>query len=200
MAKELSIEPPALRFTHSQEDELHKTLGELDKHSVFHTIGSAQDVTFDADGCVGPDGFRLTRWALFQLCQVVCPGLYGLVAELSGVHRELEQAREDFSFEESLDILNRIIRRRFDTRLCGKLFLKNLEAKTIDGVLGARYQWLSNLELFSRTRLLMDRLEPPHPFLEASLYGRWLMLRYVSPTVLFRFHNLGDGPGEEERV
>jgi hypothetical protein len=183
MANELWVEPPSLHFKHDQEEQLKKTL-DLDRHLILSPLNSSQDVSLDAEANVGMvfgsgcQKYKLTRWALFQLCQLTCPSLYGFITDLSGVQRTKDTDRDDYSFSEALDALNRTVKRRFRTHLQGKVALVDMARKTVDGFVSGTYRWLPNYELYERTKDVMSQVDDSL-FLEATLVGRWMMIRYV---------------------
>lgn len=183
MTQELWTEPTVLHFRHDQEDQLKQTL-DLDRHLILSPISQVQDVFLDEAGYVGltfgngPKTYKLTRWAMFQLCQLTCPSLYGLVTDLSGVHRTKDSNRDDYSFSDALYILNRTVRRRFHTHLQGKVALVDMARRTIDGFVSASYRWLPNYELYDRTKDIMNQIDDT-AFFEAMVVGRWFMIRYI---------------------
>lgn len=181
--KTIAIDPTPLHFDYSQERELLDKLGEIDRSTALIPLATAADVAVDSEGCVGPEKFRLTKWAFMQLCKELCIGLHDVVMDYSGAYRLLNQPREDFSFEEAVDIFNRLVRRRFRSRLQGKAFLRNAANKTIDGLLGTKYKWLSNLHLFEQASAMVEQLKDR--FLEAQLIGRWMSVRFVHPDPWF---------------
>lgn len=181
MAKQLATDPESLIYNHAQEATLKEQLVGLDRSAVLYPISSIKDVTLDSDAklFVAGDKYTLTSWALYQICQWICPSLHGFVVEMSGMNRLPDEDRGDYSFDEALSIFNSVVRRRFRTRLCGKNLLRNAQTKTIDGVISSGYKWLSNLELYERSKAAMTTTAPSAVFFEAVLNGRWLMLRYV---------------------
>jgi hypothetical protein len=189
--QELTVNPAPKRFSMSQEAAFVQELEDLDRHSVMWQMTKPEDVELSQQAEIGPQKLRLTTLALYQLCQSVCPGLYGFVRELSGVHRKVEEARGDYSPGESIDVINQVIRRRFDSRLHGKVLLRNTKYGTIDGVLSPGYKWLSNLRLYEMTKDAMRQCQPEPVFWEAQLGGRWLMLRFCNMQPYFQF----DMPG-----
>lgn len=195
MASDLWIEQPSLHFKHDQEDQLKKTL-DLDRHLILSPINLPQDVVLDVEANVGmtfgsgAKKYKLTRWAFFQLCQLVCPSLYGFITDLAGVHRDKDSQREDYSFSEALEILNRTIRRRFHNRIRGKVALIDMARNTIDGFVSASYKWLPNYELYDRTNAAMDQAKDA-AFLEAILVGRWMLIRYVEKKPFLSFEHDG---------
>lgn len=188
MNKQLQIAPPSSQFTMSQEDKLIQHLRELDNHTILYVIDSPECVSIDGDGLVGGRDMkaRLTTTALYQLCQDVCQGLYGFVRELAGEYKAPEDERTDYCFDDAIDILNRVIKRRFDTRLLGKILLYNTHEKTIDGILGAKYKLLSNISLYERAKEVMEAHDSSLCFYEAILNGRWLMLRFAGKKPYFK--------------
>lgn len=189
--QELTVNPPPKRFSMSQEAAFVTELQDLDRHSIMWEMTKPEDIELNALAEIGPQKFRLTTLALYQLCQSVCPGLYGFVRELSGVHRRIDEARGDYSFAESIDIINRVVRRRFDSRLHGKVLLRNTKYGTIDGVLSPGYKWLSNLRLYEMTKDAMKQCQPEPVFWEAQLGGRWLLLRFCNTQPYFQFETSG---------
>ena len=198
--EELTVNPAPKRFSMSQENAFVQELEELDRHSVMWPMTRPEDIQLNSHAEIGEGKFRLTTLALYQLCQNVCNGLYGFVRELSGVHRRIEEARSDYSFDESIDILNRLVRRRFDSRLHGKVLLRNTKYGTIDGVLSPGYKWLSNLHLYEMTKEAMRQCDPEPVFWEAQLNGRWLLLRYCNLQPYFQFEIPGLNVGGRSQI
>jgi hypothetical protein len=198
MANELWVEPPSCNFKHNQEDQLKTTLEDLDKHLILSPINLPQDVALDAEANVGSGSvkYKLTRWAMFQLCQFTCPSMYGFATELSGVERAKESLREEYSFSEAIEIINRVVRRRFRTKMSGKIALVNGYHKTIDGFVSSSYRSLPNRELYTRASSIMQQLDHPATFFEATLVGRWLLLRFVDTNPLV---TLKEADGIDER-
>jgi len=188
------VEPPSAHFRHDQEDQLKKTLEDLDRQLILSPINLPQDVALDAEARIGSGTvkYKLTRWGLFQLCKLICPGMYSFITELSGAHRTKESPRDEYSFDDSLEILNRVIKRRFRSKVLNKLVLLNAQHQTVDGFVSSSYRWLSNHELYTRTKAAMQSVDGSVVFSEADLTGRWLLLRYVNTVPLVILKN-GDG-------
>lgn len=199
--QELTVNPVPKQFSMSQEMDFVKELEDSDRHSVMWQLSRPEDIVLDSQAEIGTKPkFKLTTLALYQLCQNVCPGLYGFVRELSGVHRTVDEARSDYSIEDCVDIINRTIRRRFDSRLHGKVLLRNTKCGTIDGVLSPGYRWLSNLRLYEMTREAINHCESKPVFWEAQLSGRWLLLRYCNTKPYFSFSLPGENVNNHEQL
>lgn len=179
--KQLFVEQKSFRFRHTEEDKLKKQLELIDSKTILHPVRNPKDAYFDSDANVTicNEKYRMTRWALYQLCKQVCSGLYLYLQDYSGQNSSGKHTREAFSFDEALSVLNKTVQRRFRSHLEGHMFLRNLQDRTIDAVVGSSYRWVSNLEIYSRVRELVSQSFPPSDFAEASLYGRWLLLRYL---------------------
>lgn len=179
---DLWVEPPSAHFKHDQEEQLKKALEDLDKHLILSPINLPQDVVLDAEARIGTGAvkYKLTHWSLFQLCKLVCPCMYGFVSDLSGAHRTKDLSRDDCSFDDSVEILNRVIKRRFRSKILNKIALLNVQQQTVDGFVSASYRWLANHELYARTKAAMQEMNTPVTFLEGELNGRWLLLRYIN--------------------
>jgi hypothetical protein len=198
--QELTVNPAPKRFSMSQEVAFVQELEDLDRHSVMWQMTKPEDIQLNQQAEIGPQKLRLTTLALYQLCQSVCPGLYGFVRELSGVHRRMDESRGDYSFAESIDVINRIVRRRFDSRLHGKVLLRNTKYGTIDGVLTPGYKWLSNLRLYEMTKEAMRQCNPEPVFWEAQIGGRWLLLRFCNTQPYFQFDTPGINIGTMAQI
>jgi hypothetical protein len=180
MDTKLFVEPTPKRFPTSKEADFRSALAQSASSSVFAPIQDARDVLLSPDGS-NRDGYRFTSQALFQLCHTVCPGLYRLILELSGVHRGDGEPSGDFSQTEAIQTLNKIVTRRCVTRLSGKQLLRDTKSKLIEGLVGSTYQRLTNLELYQRTREAI----PEADFYEACLVGRSAMFRLYKPKDAF---------------
>jgi hypothetical protein len=192
----LAVEPPSRHFKMSDEKDFVAELTALDRRTLIQPLGSARDILLDGQARTLAAGHRLTSLALYQVCQGACPGLYRFLQELSGTNRMPEQAKDDYSLEEALDTYNRVVRRRFATRLGGRQLVRDSRDGLVVGVVGSRYRRLANLALYEKTRELLRKLERPPDFYEASLRGWWVMFRYYVP----KSYCLIEGPlGERDR-
>lgn len=192
--KSLSVNVKSFRFSAENEDELTEVLVDYERNSDLLSLSSDTDLIFNSDGTVGTDGFYITNLALYQLCKLLCPSLYGFVRELSGVHKKDEHDDSDFSLDEARQIINTVIARRFDTRVNGMIMLKNFTTKTIDGIFSNQYKFLSNIQLYENTKQVIQDNNLNVKFLEAVLNGRWFMLRYINNTPCFSLHIKKDYP------
>jgi hypothetical protein len=195
--KELSISPVTTRYGMHQEDQLVKQLEDLDRHSSMIEVAAPQDVLLDPKGRVsyGSLKFRYTHLALSQLCNHLGGNIFGFIRELSGAHRTIDEERSDYSFDEALNLLNKIINLRFTTRLAGKKLLRNVSTLTIDGIMGGHYQWLPNIRMYELTKAAATDHHLGPEFYESVLYGRWLLMRYACHKPYFSFPVIGrDAP------
>jgi hypothetical protein len=183
MSKLLVVDSPSFKFATKQEADLQATLEQLDRASDSRPLDHVTDVTMRADGVLGC-GLRLTSWALYQICQAICPGLNRLLTELTaGSSEETRLA--------AVGILNQLVRLRFHEKLAGQLLLCDRVAGRIDALVSPKYRFLSNLNLYQQTRAAADALGPTVRLAEAVLNGRWLLVRYyVTPAAFV------DGSGD----
>jgi len=196
MITSLAAEPPVRHFKQTDEKAFVAELTLQDHGTLVQPLGSAREVLLDGQARTLAGGHRLTTLALCQVCQAVCPGLYRFLQELAGVHRTADQSREDYSTAEALDAYNRVVRRRFATRLGGRQLVRDVRSGLVVGMIGGHYQRLPNHALYERAGALLGRLERPPDFYEATLSGRWMLLRYYVP----RTYCLTEGPdGERDR-
>jgi len=185
MPQLFAVDPPWERFRANQEDEFRKKLEDIHVHTVFEQIDSVREVTLDQQGRTLTGNYQLTTWAFYQLCNAVCPGMYRFIVELSGKNRRTDQSRQDYSFEESLSIFNKMVQRRFRSRVEGRQIIRNTRNNLIDGVVGPKYRFLSNTDLYSCAKEMLASELGDVEFYEALLNGRWLLLRFYRRPALF---------------
>lgn len=186
MAKILAVAAPLLHYNSTQEKALAARLEELDAHSVLYPLTSLHEVTFDAQGRSLAGGYRLTTWSFFQLCAILAPGLYKCLQDLVGINRKPGADLADFSLLDALDFLNKLTKRRFQNRLCGHQILRDTKAGLIEGIVGGKYRWLPNRQVYLRSKELVTQGKSPVAFYEAYLYGRGLLLRYYNQKPYFK--------------
>jgi hypothetical protein len=173
----LTISPDSYRFDNHELSELRKVLSDMDKHTLVTPVGSVSDLGMNEEGRVG-NGYMYTDGALIQLCGVIAPGLAQLIMDLSGQWRKPATDPRMFSGALAIETLNRSVRLRFDRKLGGLQLVRNTKSKTIDGIVGSKYRYLSNSDFLTR----VDRECTDHggKFIEALLYGRQFVVRYAN--------------------
>lgn len=185
----IAVQPKCYRFKEQAEgqnmDALRRILQAQDSTEPVE-INCPEDVMLNRQGKVQRT-FRLTTTALSQLCSALAPGLSQLVGNLSGLRRKDTEDDEWKVYDplEAIHIINNLIRLRFKHRLEGHGLIMDMRNARVEGVVGPRYKFLSNLELLDRANEFARDLDPSARFLEAALAGRRLVLRYRDATRLF---------------
>lgn len=164
----LTLPVPSRRFR--QEGVLRKVLEKQDITSLV-TLRSVSELTFNKQGCIMGD-LRFSTHAMGQLCSWLAPGLSQLVFSLSALGGEQPNQAKLLAIK----MINALVQLRFHDQLRDCRLLVDQRARRVDGLVGVRYQLLSNLELLSRTRTLA--VGDGAVFHEALLEGRRLMVRY----------------------
>jgi hypothetical protein len=139
-------------------------------------------VLLNAEGLVQKQ-FRFTTTGLSQLCQALAPGLSQCVSDVAGLKKE--GGEDAYDQVKAIAMLNAMINLRFRTRLRDHGLVIDRRSRRVEGLVGPRYEFFSNLELFERCEEFVKTLDPPAQFHEAIVAGRRLMLRYLSPQRLF---------------
>lgn len=176
MSTELAVDPPSIRFSVSQEAELEEALRRTDRTTDVVTIEKPEDLTLRHDGSNGL-GLKLTTWGLYQISRSICVGLYRVLTELTATGDE--QAKLV-----ALSMFNQTIRLRFGECLAGQNLLVDRSTGLIEAMVSPRYRFLSNLSLYERAGSSMSSL-PGTRFYEATLNGRWFLLRYYQSPAMF---------------
>lgn len=177
-------------FKPGQGKQLLDVLERQDAATLLTPTVSVQDLVLDRHGNL-PEGFRFTAAAFRQVCALLSPGLYRLATDLAGVYPRAQSAREEFSRAEAIHVYNSVLKRRFTTRLEGIRLIRHLEAKRIDGALGARYRWLDNRTFWLHVEEAVRRESLTIRFLGANLSGRRLSLRFANSKALADLPNGG---------
>jgi hypothetical protein len=81
--------------------------------------------------------------------------------------------------------LNDIIKLRFK-RIRGYSLVIDQEKQVIEGIVGRKYAFLSNLELYNRAKVFIAASKRPAVFSDAVLHGRRIMLRFRDKDPLFQ--------------
>jgi hypothetical protein len=178
--KILAIEPKVYRFAAGVDgagyDELMEVLqSQRDTKPV--PIRTMSDVLLNDRGLI-QQSYRLTTTALQQLCSVLIPGLSQVVANVSGLKaRTGQHAAEARSYPKAIELLNWSI--KFRAKLLENCSLIiDRQNRQVEGVVGQRYKFLSNLEMLNRVEQYLGQKMPNMLFHEAALAGRRLLLRY----------------------
>lgn len=126
--------------------------------------------------------YKFTASALAQLCTRLASGASQLVSDVAG----LRTTRPDNEIDVGLGIrvVNDLIRLRYDS-VDGYGLVVDHSRNTIEGLVGRKYEYFPNKELFDRVNLFLDESGIATSFCEAALSGRRMLLRYRNDDPLF---------------
>lgn len=159
-------------------------------------ITKPEDVLLDADGLVQGQ-YRFTTTGLSGLCKRLATGLTPLVYDLAGLKESASTLPADTAL--AIRVLNMLIRQRFHL-LAGYRLVVDSSRETVDGLVGARYEFLHNSKWLAECHAFVhDCSQGRSRFLEASLHGRRLMLRYVDDASLVSLP-APDGSTDDYRI
>lgn len=175
----LTTNPESYAFAADELPELNDMLAVTDRSTVISPVTAAADLCFTETGTL-PGGYLYTGASFMQLCGLVSPGLSQLVQELSGQWRKVNDDIRLYSKELAIDVFNKIVRLRFDRVLSGMQLVRNTRAKTIDGIVGAKYRYLANSDFLSR--VFRECVGFGATYASACLYGRQFVVRFVGTT------------------
>jgi hypothetical protein len=185
MKNELFVYPETKTYAEGEESALAAKLTDTDRVTQTPYIGALAQIQLDHEGFL-PNGYRYTSTAFKQICGLACPGLHQAVVDLSGMRRTSLQPRYDYSFPDAIEVFNKALRIRYTERFDGKVrLIKDVKRKLVEGVMGPKYSYLENRALYDIVRDAMFSSPVRVRFLEATLEGRRLMLRFVHTQRLF---------------
>ncbi len=173
----ITTRPDAFQFEAHEVNDLRDALIEANRTTLITPIGSIQDVMLNPDTGQTCSGFTYSDVAFLQISSLLSSGLASIVLDLSGQYRKPGEDKHFFSGAYAVELFNRVLRLRFDRRLAGMQLVKDTKRKVIDGVVSARYRYLSNIDFYELVTNTFAR-QAVH-LLEACLYGRQLILRFT---------------------
>jgi hypothetical protein len=175
----LIARPEAYAFDANEVAALRTALIEANRNTLITPVGAPTDVMLNADTGHLLNDYRYSDVAMAQICSLVAPGLLQLVLDVCGQWRKAGEDKRYFSGPHAIDIFNRMVRLRFDRKLAGMQLVRDTRNKTVDGLVGMRYRYLSNEDFFGRVEQTYQGTT--RQFREACLYGRQLVIRYTIP-------------------
>lgn len=178
----LASPPRRYRFTPGDEknglDALVARLQAMANTSPVQ-IRKASHVLLNASGLVQKQ-FRFTTTGLSQLCSALAPGLSQCVSDVSGLKKD-GSGDDVYDVVKAIAMINAMINLRFQSRLRGHGLVIDRRSRRVEGLVGPRYEFFSNKELFERCQEFTQSLDPPAQFHDAIVAGRRLLLRYINP-------------------
>lgn len=185
----IAVRPKCYRFTSADPEmnaeALESILRDQDSTEPVE-INDPREVMLDKSGRVQRE-LRFTTTGLSQLCSALAPGLAQLVSNLAGLRRKEVEDDEWKVYDplQAIKLINNVIQMRFATRLEGHGLIIDRRNQRVEGVVGPRYKFFSNLELYDHTREFVHDMDPHPRFMEAALEGRRLVVRYRDAQRLF---------------
>jgi hypothetical protein len=191
-------EPPALyvrqNLTDYRPSELVKFQEALvlqDRNTAIRPVTSAESLLLNRRGQL-PDGYRYTSTAFRQVCSATAHGLRPLVLHLAGVKQDKLAPAEAYSFSDAIDVFNLAVRRKFLARELSRCqMVLDLRTKLVDGLLGPTAVALENGVLLQCASEVAQSSGRELSFQLASLTGRRMLVRFVEPTPVVTYQNVG---------
>lgn len=153
-------------------------------------IRRPEDVLLSLDGLV-QQRYQLTPWGLWSLCRRLSPNLGSVISDLIGLGSNKvgkRKIRIKPDTRSAAAIINTMIRSRFSQVLEGAKLIVDPVRGTIDGVVGARYAYLSNTQLYESSSSFVKSMGGI--FLSAALLSRRILLRYAKPDPSFEANGM----------
>jgi hypothetical protein len=184
MSKSLVVDPICVRYDGPEGfEDLANYLRDSSVAKPLE-IRRPEDILLSLDGVV-QQAYRFTPFGLYTLCRRMSPNLGAVVSDIAGISgRPSCKYRTDP--RTAVSVVNSIIRIRFDDALLGTRMIVDPVRLTIDGIVGARYEFLSNYELMDSCNKFVKKWNGE--FLSGALVGRRMYLRYAS---LYEYDELG---------
>lgn len=188
-ATRLTVPTDIARFDLSKDKLAESKLSELlessHKNTLVIAITKPEDIYFDSTARL-QGRYKLSAGSLANLCSRLLPGLAQTINNLAGSKLTDEQLAASSSHNPTMAVkwLNEVIRLRFN-RVKGYSLIVDSYKKVVEGFVGRKYAYLSNLDLYNKATEFVSTAKRPAQFCEAVLQGRRLMLRYKDTEPLF---------------
>lgn len=186
MSLEIAVDPVSRKFNvkkdASAEEAFREALAQDFSSTETVYVSRPRDVMLNSRAEV-LGRYKLTTSALSQLCSRLAPGASQLVADVSGLrssHRDVQQLDVGLAIR----VVNDLVRLRFEN-VDGFGLIIDRERGAIEGLVGRKYQFFPNKDLYDRVNQFLDESDIATSFCEAVLAGRRLMLRYCNDDPLF---------------
>jgi len=151
--------------------------------SSVEPITGTEDLLLDVSGKTRR-GYRYTRAGFLQLTQFLAKGLSNLLADVAGmVHRK--DARDRMA-DAGLAVrtFGEMVKLRYPAISAYRLLVSHQD-KLIEGLVGARQQFLNNSELFQMAEQGVMQYRPEVCLHTAAIIGRRMALWYRAKTPIF---------------
>lgn len=146
-------------------------------------LKTARQLMLSGDGHT-LDGFRYSINALRQMCRLLGRGFSQAIFDLGAVIPS-QSPPDDGPYDATMAVqwLNDLIRLRFEKRIKNYELIVGTKDKVIDGFVGARYAYVSNMSFYERAKRVV---RPTNcVFHEAVLASRRLLVRYRTEDPVF---------------
>lgn len=169
--------PPRLtEYLAKDAGKLSQDLSLVDDYSVFEPVSDPREIMLGPDCKTVMGKSVLSTVALSQICRTICPGLIKVVLDLSGISCTGSERPAQTGL--ALDVYNSLVRNRFDL-MEAKSLVRDLKTRRIDGIIGAGYRQLSNMEFYNMVQDSISVDSVPMKFQRAALLGRTLVMCYT---------------------
>jgi hypothetical protein len=188
-AVQLTARPEGTRYDVKKDGRAEAKLkAELErryKHTEIRVISRPEDLLLGPRAGVdslSPE-YRLTTPALGQICTRLAPGLSTALYSIAGATGDPDKTGGSDP-RLAINMLNQVIKLRYG-KLDGFSLVVDHDKKLVEGLVGRKYEYFPNLDLFERVKKFTAEADSPAEFCEASIYGRKLVVRFRCDDELF---------------
>lgn len=175
--------PKVRLFVAGQEPQLRAQLSRMEVDTSTEPITCAEDLILDKEGRT-PRGYRYTRVGFTQVTQCLAKGLSNLLTDVAGmVHRKDSRDRM-VDAELALHVFGRMVQLRYPAVSSYRLLL-NHQDKLIEGLVGAKQQFLNNAELYQMAEQSISQHRADVVLHTAVIIGRRMALWYRARGPMF---------------
>jgi len=185
--------PDQFEYARTEAEDLAADLERAHSTMLRTEINDREDILLKPDGRLRLTDNMLTLLAVKQMCTLMAAGLWQYVADVGGIVRRKLLSDEAMSPELAINTLNSSIDLRAEVEggLVGRHMICDTEAETVDGIVGAKYQYLAHTQLYEIVSEMLLAADQPSEFYAATRIGRLLAMDFLRP---INFMNYGDTP------
>lgn len=179
-------QPPAIvKFSARDTTRLGQYLRDMDAATTLNPVMEPAELQLDErTRRTKRGGYTYTTPGFAQVTQLLAPGLSKLLPDLAGMVATPDDRDRYISGARAIKIFNDVIDLRFE-QFSPYRVIRHETGKTIEGLVGAKHQFLENLSLYDQVSDVVLKNRPDVPLYGGLLSGRRLALWYRSRQPLF---------------
>ncbi len=184
LKRAIYVKPRVQQFNARQHGDLAGTLRTMDRNTSVRPVADIDELQLSDDGRTIRDGFSFTFAAFNQAAQILAPGLSKLLPDLSGTVALPDEREQLVDAMQAIHLWNALVDLRFPLFQRHRA-IRNDDARTIEGFVGFKHQYLENLALYQEASETLANYQPDVSMYAGLLVGRRFSVWFRSNQPMF---------------